>query len=198
MSAIKHAPGDLSSNQPEQIKLRILIPLLVAFGLVLTIFGLGLYQEQRRANERSIARAAQSVERLLNDDQKRGAETLSLTLQELLDDDRLADALRDRNRSFLSERTSPLFENLSRVDKITHFCFYSRDRTTLLQKHGPAPTGAPGNDPMLLAAERTGQRVSGLQQSPRGTFILKTISPWRRDGQLLGYVEWAWTSMTSS
>ena len=30
----QHAPGDLSSNQPEQIKLRILIPLLVAFGLV--------------------------------------------------------------------------------------------------------------------------------------------------------------------
>jgi signal transduction histidine kinase len=189
MDANKPTPGDSAASQQEKIRPRILIPLVVAIGVLLTIFGLGLYQEQRRANERSIARAAQSVQRLLNDDQRRCTETMSMTLEELLNDDRLADALRDQNRAILSERTHPLFENLSRVDKITHFCLYSREGIPLLQKHEAERKQDAASDRMLLAAERTGQSVSGLEQSPLGTFVLRTISPWRREGQTLGYVE---------
>jgi signal transduction histidine kinase len=189
MAASKTLSDNLTPKKTEQIRLRILLPMVAAMALLSTVFALGLYEEQRSANERSIIRSSKSVQSLLNDNEKQCMGSMSITLQELLNDDRLADALRDRNTSILSQRTAPVFENLNRIDNITHFRFYSRERSILLQSRSAGGKTDAGKDTMLLEAERTGKSVSGLEKSPQGSFLLRAISPWNRDGQRVGYVE---------
>ena len=198
MNAKKSGPDHHPAKGHERIRLRILVPLTAAIVLLLTVFGLGLHEEQLHANERSIVRAAQSVQRLLNDDQRRCTETMSLTIQELLNDDTLAGAIRDRNRAVMRERTDPLFESLSQVEKITHFCLYSGEKNILWQNHDAGRKQDASNDRLLLAAEQAGQTVSALEQSPMGSFGLRTVSPGCGKGERSVTWSWAWTCETSS
>jgi signal transduction histidine kinase len=178
------APG-----KPERIRLRILGPLIVAIALLLTTFGLGIHWEQQRANERSIRRASDSVRRLLHDQELERVETMRMTLQQLLNDDRLAEAFAKQDRAALLERTQPLFANLKRIYHIKHFGFISPNRTNVLRVHSPEQSGGSIPGELLLEAERTGQTAAGLQQGPQGEFVLRVAAHWRRGDQLLGYVE---------
>ena len=173
----------------ERIKLRIVVPLILAIGILLTTFGLGIHVEQRRANERSIRRTGQAVRRLLEAEQKERSETMLMTIQELLNDDRLAEAFQKQDRAALLERTKPLFENLRRIYKISHFHFESPERVNVLRVHNPDRSGDTINDEALLEVEGTGKPVAGLEQGSLGQLVLRVALPWRRDGRLLGYVE---------
>jgi signal transduction histidine kinase len=187
-SRSQEAPARSAKIQ-ERVKLRILIPLIAAIGILLTAFGLGIHEQQQQASARSIRRAADEVQQLLGNDQKQYIEVMTTTLQAVLSDDRLAEAFRERNRQALLERTKPLYDNLSRTHSITHFYFHTPDRVNLLRMHSPERNGDKINRYTALEAERTGKISSGIERGPIGTFVLRVITPWRRDGQLLGYVE---------
>jgi C4-dicarboxylate-specific signal transduction histidine kinase len=178
-----------SAERQERIKLRIFLPLIAAIAVLMGVFVFGLQHEQRRANERSIERAAQSVQRLLDAEMQRCTEMMGVGIQAVLNDQRLANGLQERNKDALLERAKPMFQMLSGSHKISHFYFHTPERVNLLRVHDPQRCGDKIEDRSLLEAEQTGKRVVGFEHGTLGSFVLRVIQPWQRDGKLLGYVE---------
>jgi signal transduction histidine kinase len=176
-------------HQSERIKFRILIPLVLAMGVLLGAFIFAFHQDQRRKSVRDTDLSAQEVQRLLNIEQEQKTAVMATTLRAILNDDLLAEALRTRDRETLLGRAKPVYESLSAKHKITHFYFHTPGRTNLLRVHRPEQYGDVINRYTLLEAERTGHMASGIERGPIGTFVLRVVSPWRCGGELLGYVE---------
>jgi signal transduction histidine kinase len=182
---------ELSSwrHQSERIKFRIFIPLVLAMGVLLGAFIFTFHQDQRRKAIRDTDLSAQQVQKLLGLQQEQMTAAMATTLRAILNDDRLAEALLARDRDTLLQRAKPVYESLSAQHKVTHFYFHTPSRTNLLRVHRPEQTGDTISRYTLLEAERTGQMASGIERGPIGTFVLRVVKPWRRGGELLGYVE---------
>jgi signal transduction histidine kinase len=176
-------------QQSERIKFRILVPLALALVVLLSAFIGFLNNDHRRIATRDTDISAQDVQKLLAVEEEQKAAVMATMLQALMNDDLLAQAMRVRDRDTLLERMKPLFESLHRRHKITHLYFHAPDRTNVLRVHQPDLHGDKIDRYTMLEAERTGQTASGIERGVTGTFTLRVVSPWRRNGQLLGYVE---------
>src|SRR5687768_12978937 len=99
---MKHSPPNSASAhgdramrgkyQSERIKFRILIPLVLAMGVLLGAFIFAFHQDQRRRAERDIGFSAQHVQQLLAAEQKEKSAVMATTLRAILNDERLAEA----------------------------------------------------------------------------------------------------------
>ena len=176
-------------RRSERITFRILVPLALAMALLLATFVLSLSYFHLWDTERDAAAAAGEVRALLRADQAQKAALMTTTLQAMMNDEQLAQALRARNREALLDRALPLYRALSLHHRITHLYFHGPDRLNLLRVHHPEQHGDLIERRTLRDAERTGRVTSGMERGPLGTFVLRVVAPWRRDGQLLGYLE---------
>ena len=186
------SPSRAASFAPppgERIKYRILIPLVLALGLLLTAFTLAFRKAQLDHAEREIERSAWEVQSLLRIGQEQHAATMRTMLEAIMRDQALAEAFAARDRDALLAHAKPLFDSLHREHEITHFYFHTPDRINLLRVHRPQQTGDAINRATLLEAEHSGQIAFGLERGPIGTFVLRAVAPWRHEGRLLGYLE---------
>jgi PAS domain S-box-containing protein len=104
-------------------------------------------------------------------------------------DEALIKAWQARDLAALNTLAQPVFANLKREDRITHFYFIAPDNTCLLRVHQPPRRGDRIDRQTLLIAEQTGEDAWGSELGPLGTFTLRYVHPWRRAGVLLGYLE---------
>jgi PAS domain S-box-containing protein len=82
----------------------------------------------------------------------------------------------------------PLFETMAAENRITHFCFFDKNRRCLLRLHEPGRHGDVIERFTALEAERTGKTASGLELDPQGALVLRSVQPVYRQGELAGYV----------
>jgi signal transduction histidine kinase len=173
----------------EHITFRILAFLVLAMAILLGSFIFAFHREQQKQSSRSMERSAQEVQGLLRVEQAQKVAVMATTLQAITNDGQLAEAFIARDPDALLRRAQPLFEALSREHRITHFYFHTPERVNLLRVHRPGQRGDTINRLTLREAERTGEMASGIERGPIGTFVLRTVLPWRHEGRLLGYVE---------
>jgi PAS domain S-box-containing protein len=182
-------PKDAPSRSAQGIKLRIFVPLILAVVVLLGSFIVALRQDQRRSSEQAIHRSAVELQKFLQVEQTQNTDFMETALRTILNDERMAQALRARDREALLERARPLQETLSRQHKITHLYFHGPDRVNFLRVHHPEEHGDLVNRFTLREAERTGEIASGIERGPLGAFVLRVVMPWRDNGELLGYLE---------
>jgi PAS domain S-box-containing protein len=177
------------SRSVQGIKLRIFLPLIVAVVVLLGSFIVAFRQDQRRTSEQAIQRSAMELQKFLQVEQKQNTDFMATALRTILNDERMAQAFRARDREALLERARPLQETLSSQHRITHLYFHGPDRVNLLRVHHPDEHGDLINRFTLREAERTGKMASGIERGPLGAFVLRVVMPWRDNGELLGYLE---------
>jgi PAS domain S-box-containing protein len=183
------AVPDSGSRSGERIKLRIFVPLILGVAVLLGSFIFAFREDQRRTSERAIQRSAAELQKFLRVEQTQNTDFMATALQAILNDDRMARAFRARDREALLERARPLQETLSSHHKITHLYFHGPDRVNFLRVHHPDEHGDLIDRFTLREAERTGKMASGIERGPLGAFVLRTVVPWRDNGELLGYLE---------
>jgi C4-dicarboxylate-specific signal transduction histidine kinase len=185
MSKARQLPQD----SYERIKLRIFFPLIIAMAVLLSAFVLAFSHDQRRKSAQDIDRAALEIQKLLHAEQEQKTAVMIAQLQAVMNNPRLAESLRARDRDSLLKQTSSTYEALSQRLRITHFYYHRPDRVNLLRLHHPDEFGDTIKRFTATEAERTGKITSGIERGPLGTFVLRVVSPWRYEGELLGYVE---------
>lgn len=172
------------------LKTRVIIPLAFAGLLLLVIFVLGVNWHQQRHVDEQAANLPKQFERVFSFRLKAEAESMSMALNALQQDDKLRAAFREKNRDALLDRTQPLFETLRSRSNVTHMYFTGPDRVNLLRVHQPARHGDRIDRITTLEAEKTGNYFYGIELGPLGTFTLRAVSPWYDENRrLLGYVE---------
>jgi PAS domain S-box-containing protein len=180
----------LARNQAgNRIKFRILIPLVLALGVLLATFAFAIWRVQQKELAKAADVEAREIEQRLHSAENQKAAVLRTTIEAVMNDGQLTEAFRQRDRAALFERAKPLFASLRSEHGITHFYFHLPDRTVLLRVHDSSASGDKIDRYTMLEAERTGKVSVGIERGLTGIFTLRVVSPWQQDGQLLGYLE---------
>jgi PAS domain S-box-containing protein len=182
-----YVPSRISGH--ERIVFRILVPLILAIAVLLFSFIFAVRTAEKKKSALETAQSSQEVQKWLRVVQEEKTALMGTTLQAIMNDDELARAFRNRDTAALLERAKPLFDALRRQHGVTHFYFHLPDRTVLLRVHSPELHGDKIDRYTMLAAERTGRLASGIEHGQTGAFTLRVVSPWRVNGELIGYLE---------
>ena len=167
----------------------VVAPAGVAMAVGLSFVAAYQYMEHRDETERLTRQLAEQGSRdwgrLLADEARR----LQVEAERLTDDPALAAIWLRGDFDRLEDATAPIMERLRRERGITHLYFMERDRTLFLRAHAPQHRGDRIDRATARLAERTGEDAWGLSSGPLGTFTLRYVAPWRRYGEVVGYVE---------
>ena len=179
--------GDAASLR---LKRRILLPLLLAMGLLFAAFmGNTLWTEQQELQEK-LAQDAHHVQAFLDSLLHQETEEMASAMQILVDRKPLREALICKDRAKLLELSEAWFNRLRQDTQITHLYFTGPDRINVLRVHQPDVHGDRIDRLTTLEAERSGQVASGLEIGWTGSLTLRTVLPWYdQNRQLVGFLE---------
>jgi hypothetical protein len=175
--------------RPEAIKSRILLPVSTVLVVLLGAFVLMAYRLERTQLDGELERRMAQISHFLESHCEEDAEEMNALLDIVGQNVRLRDALEAGDRGALLEASEPIFRRLRNSAEITHFYFSGPDRVNLLRVHKPDRFGDVIDRFTTLEAERTGESAMGVELGPLGTFTLRVVQPWFREGRLLGFVE---------
>jgi diguanylate cyclase (GGDEF)-like protein/PAS domain S-box-containing protein len=172
-----------------RIQLRILMPFVLSFLLIITlsVFGVNYLQ---KANETTFLHAEKnqitnSFVNSINQDSE-----LQHGLIELIKTNKeIQQAWLSRDFQLLTNLSEPIFEKLKSNHKITHFYFHNTDKTNFLRAHRKQQRGDLIKRYTLEKAYQTGRPYSGLEFGEKGLFVLRVVHPWYINQELIGYIE---------
>lgn len=175
----------------KHLRMLFLIPMAVAIGTIIFVLSLMLYQQAKSDVEEGIISIRASVQDFYDESIRYDARALQAIMRTLGQDEKLSLALAESDREALLRYATPLFKDLRRDFKITHFYFTGTDRVNLLRVHAPLRYGDVIDRITTLQAKSSGSLAYGVELGPLGTFTLRLVSPWydQKTKKLIGYVE---------
>ncbi len=177
------------SDTAENIKYRILIPIILAISFLLSISMAGGFWYQKRAIEHSVGQRILGVDRLFQGLLREKVKMMSGQIDYLKSDRALLSSFAAGDRQTLMDKARPLFERMRLKYHITHFYFHRPDKVCFLRVHSPGRYGDPIGRFTLAGAASSGKPFRGIELGPLGTFTLRVVHPWVVDSKLEGYLE---------
>ncbi|QPF72102.1 EAL domain-containing protein [Roseateles sp. DAIF2] len=169
---------------------QILAPVLLVLLAIALLLGLSARQQQQRSEQQQgneIRRQAQSLWLRLADDEARRLRWLA---QQARENPALQRAMRAGDRAALLLAARGEYGAMRRESGISHVAFITPQQRTLLQLLDPeAGGGELVLRPVLAEAARLDAPAEGWEMASTGVPVLRHVSPWRVDGQLIGYLE---------
>ena len=175
----------------EDLELKAWIVAPAALALLATMTAFIVYQshvareESRHDMRQALDQADSQWNRLVFNE----AHMLKMQLDTIAHDPSLTGAWQARDLEKLAALSQPVLEKLASQFKITHFVFMTPDRTCYLRVHQPSKRGDLIDYSTAQTAARTGEDAWGIEPNQLGTFALRYVRPWVRDGQIIGYIE---------
>lgn len=175
------------------MKQRVKRPVLVLLGISLiglfsaTLFGFHQYVQHDidKHTRSSLLAVGEMFRGKLNED--------ALLMEGFIDfikkDQQLRNAWLAKERETLLHIATPIFKNMRSRYNITHFYFHDVKQVNFLRVHNPSRYGDYINRSTMAGAIDYGETVHGIELGPFGTLTLRVVSPWRIDGQQVGYIE---------
>ena len=174
-----------------RLRLLFLLPMSIVIVLVVAILTTMLYEYTSRDVQDGVIRIRASVQDFYEESVRYDARALQAILHALRQDKDLATALAQKNRDDLLRLSTPIFDDMRRDFKVTHFYFHGIDRVNLLRVHTPLRFGDYIDRITMDQAQKSGSVSYGVELGPLGTFTLRVVSPWydEHTHKLIGYVE---------
>ncbi len=177
------------SSRPKPLLTRLMIPLASLLVALLSGSGVLLWQahQQRLTEHHRYYLADRRLE--LQKSMVHQVAGLASSLQVMVADTRLQQALQARDRERLLADWTEVFAALRQANAITHLYFFDVERICLLRVHNPPHYGDRIERFTARSAEASGQLAYGIELGPLSTFTLRVVQPVFVAGQLIGYVE---------
>jgi PAS domain S-box-containing protein len=168
----------------------VLVAISIAFGCLISGFGLSLLVLQRAQVSKNVEKAFRQAPHVLQQELSHEVETIEAAMQGLVGNEALTSALAAKDTDRLMAIARPIFEGLKAESPITHFYFHGPDRRCVLRVYNPTRSGDLITRHTAIAAEKTGQAAWGIELGSSGTFTLRVVRPLcSADGTLIGYLE---------
>ena len=184
-----HECADAGLPHKLSVRIRVLLPLMAVLCGVIACSGVALYLAEHDHIAEQQAQTLTRVPAIIQQDISNDVDTMSAALEVMATKTSLQDAFIRRDEKAMLEETSVLFDGLREQHRITHFYFHDVDRQYILRVHRPAERDSANSRFTLIEARKTGQLASGIELGAMGTFTLRVVRPWYRDGKLTGYIE---------
>jgi serine phosphatase RsbU (regulator of sigma subunit)/PAS domain-containing protein len=173
----------------QNITKRILIPLGLTLLILLTTSIVSIYWLQRLHLNEEVEEHLKEVEQLFQMKLDEEAKALLSQINLLQMNKELQNAYRTKDRETLLRHAMPFFQTIHAKYQVTHFYFIELDKVCFLRVHNPPRYGDTIPRFTLADAIRQDTPVYGIELGKFGTFTLRVVSPWRVDGELIGYLE---------
>jgi len=177
------------NDKNENIKPRILSPIILA-GILLIILSLsGAYWLQGSAIDNSVIQRVAGVDRLFEKLLQEESQVMNGQIDFLKTEPALFNLFLARDRENLIDNARPLFERMRSKYRVTHFYFHGKDQVCFLRVHSPGRHGDFIDRSTMKGAVSTGKPFHGIELGPLGTFTLRVVHPWMVGDTLIGYIE---------
>lgn len=177
------------TRQPKRIKARFIGPLAVTLAFIMCVFAVAIYGIETRIRDRDLAERSAAVAKLFAQKLDKDTHKMMATLRAMMTNGAMEESFRRGDRVALAQQGGNLFRSLSAEHKITHLYFIRPDLVSLFRFHSPGEFGDEIRRVSLQQASESQKAAHGLELGPMGTLTLRLVAPWRRDGELLGYLE---------
>lgn len=164
-------------------------PLAITLTFILCVFSVAIYNIEARIRDRDLAERSAAVVKLFAQKLDKDTHKMMATLRAMMTNEAMEEAFRRGDRGALARQGGGLFRNLSAEHKITHLYFIRPDLVSLYRFHSPDEYGDEIRRVSLQQASESQKAAHGLELGPIGTLTLRVVAPWRREGELLGYLE---------
>ncbi len=171
------------------IRRHMLARLAGLVGFVVVAFVMAVYVIERQTREDEFSAVVKSVETLLAQKIAAASGLMHATVEALTTSEEVGAAFEAEDEAGLERAVRPLFETLGRSHRITHLYFTGPDRVNILRLHDPQNHGDTIDRFTLRHAAETAATFAGIELGAFGTLTLRSVSPWRRGGRVIGYIE---------
>jgi hypothetical protein len=177
------------NTEKDRIRAKIVLPLIILLTIsgILSVYGVYVIENRHFADEINFRTV--EVDKLFDGLLYKESKFMRAQLQFIEDDPGLLEAWRSRDRQVLYNRARPIFEEISAGFNVTHFYFIEPDGVAFLRVHAPGKYGDLINRFTLKKAVADSKTTYGIELGNLGTFTLRVVYPWFKDGELLGYLE---------
>ncbi|MFZ3047756.1 MAG: ATP-binding protein [Desulfatirhabdiaceae bacterium] len=177
--------------RPETLtfKVWIVVPTAAVMIIGLVLFGVYDYRKFNEDSLRDMRRIAEQANREWNLNIASVVQLLKMEIDHIDFNPAIQNFWEKQDIAALAVQAQPIFEQLNRGYRITHFYFIAPDRTSILRMHQPDRRGDIINRNTLLIAERTGEDSWGMELGPLGTYTLRYVRPWKQNGIVTGFLE---------
>lgn len=156
---------------------------------ILGAFAATAYFLELRVRDQALTNRVTAVAKLLEQKLDKDANLMQAVLRTVMSNSAVENAFAKMDRATLEQEVAPLFEGLRADHRITHLYFNDANLVNVLRLHSPDEFGDVIDRATTLQAQKSGKAVHGLELGPLGTLTLRLVLPWRRNGQVLGYLE---------
>lgn len=166
-----------------------MVPLAAVLVFIMVVFASAFLLVEEHIRDQDIAERTVAVEKLFVQKLSKDTNLMMATMRAMMSNQAIERAFRNRDRVGLSAQGGPLFARLRDDHRITHLYFSGPDLISFYRFHSPDEFGDKIDRITTLKARDSQEAAHGLELGALGTLTLRLVMPWRRDGQLLGYVE---------
>ncbi len=177
------------SAKSENIKFRILVPMILVGAVLIFVSLIGGYRLQKNAIDNSVQQRISGGHTLFKGLLQEEIKVMSGQIDFIKTEQTLLSSFLAGDRSILADNARSLFERMRSKYHITHFYFHETDRICFLRVHSPKRYGDLIDRFTMAGAVSTGKPFHGIELGPLGTFTLRVVHPWIVDDKLEGYIE---------
>ncbi len=171
------------------LRWRILPPLVAVVVLLVGSFAYIIDKVDTDETTSETRAAIRLVPEVFQRDLENDAKRLSATLEAIVQNEQLQDAVIRGDRKWVLDNMGPVFNRLREEHRTTHFYIHQPDRVNFIRLHNPAKNGDLINRFTTVEAQRTNKLFWGIELGAFGTFTLRVVKPLYHEDRLIGYVE---------
>ncbi|MFQ5646119.1 MAG: response regulator [bacterium] len=168
------------------LKIRILIPLIMALGVLLGTFVFNIYRTHNKEISVKVKKRLISVRELWERQLKSDIKLMSEEVNTLSLNRKIQEAWLAGNRPELLKLSLPFLDKLRPTHKIY---FNDSSRKNFLRVHQPEKHSDFIDNLVLQEAQKHGWPASGIELDQSGILSLRVTYPWLVDNRVIGYIE---------
>jgi diguanylate cyclase (GGDEF)-like protein/PAS domain S-box-containing protein len=177
------------------IRIKLLVPFIIALVLVFLSAQYILYSFQREQQQQQLNKTSQHLHQQLTHQLQQDSEHFQHSIALMLRPQGTQQAWKQQNTAALREHCLPFYRQLAATLQLQQMDFYTPDGEKFLgfteQNTAAArtPTDQTAQPATLRAAIATRQPASGTEIDASGQLLQLVVIPWQVDGELLGYLQ---------
>jgi PAS domain S-box-containing protein len=161
----------------------------VGFLILAATITAGFSWYQARQLRETVSNSVATTARAFKSQVENDAEVLDGLVDLLEREPSLQKAFMTGDRDALLKCALPLYKDLRKNHRVTHFYFSDPNRVCFLRVHEPSRHGDVVNRYTTTEAVNKGEPFHGIEMGPLGTLTVRAVHPWKAGNRLIGYIE---------